>query len=72
MRPTNLRQELFLDLLASLKSYETSKARVVNSNHVKFEVGARIDQRIELEIILKAERRGESKFREKTQCSYKA
>jgi hypothetical protein len=52
MRPTNLRQELFLELLSSLRWYETNKARVVNPNHVKFEVEARIDQRIELEIIL--------------------
>jgi len=37
-----------------------------------FEVGARINQSIELESTLRAERRVESRYREKMQGSYKA
>jgi hypothetical protein len=72
MRPTNLSHQLFLELSAGLKRYEACKTRAVDPNHIMFEVGARIDQSIELESTLRAERRGESRYREKVQGSYKA
>jgi hypothetical protein len=72
MRPTNLSHQLFLEFSAGLKRYEACKMRAVDPNHAMFEVGARVDERIELQSTLRAERRGESRYREKMQGSYKA